>query len=118
MAFCSSKYAHALETNNTKIRDSRIEMASDILIYSDETFTNANIKKVFLAIARSSDGIPVNENNVQKIVDSDDDNSDDDEDEDQNNNDNESDDEPELNIIEPQIKRQCNRMSIYPSSRK
>ena len=28
MAFCSSKYAHDLETNNPKVRDSRIEMAS------------------------------------------------------------------------------------------
>ena len=95
-----------------------MEMTSEILVNSDETFTNANIKKVFLAIAHSSDGIPVNENNVQIVVDSEDDDSDDNEDDDENNDDNESDDEPELNIIEPLMKRHCNRMSIYRSSRK
>ena len=112
MAFCSFKYADAIETTNTKIRDSRMAMASEILVYSDETFTNANIKKVFLAIARSSNGIPVNENTVQIIVDSDDDDSDD------NDDDNESDEEQNLNIIEPQMKRHCSRMSVYRSVRK
>ena len=118
MAFCSSKYAEAIETTNTKIRDSRMEMASEILAYSDETFTNANIKKVFLAIARSADGIPVNENTFQRIVDSDDDDSDDNDDDGENNDDNESDDEQNLNIIEPKMKRHCNRMSVYRSVRK